>query len=88
MLRRPARLPLLLRAAGPRDVGAALGAARHPARGPPGVPIEACEPLAGEVESRAARAIAGDAKPVCFRVPAVKFRFAEEAYDPLPVAAE
>jgi hypothetical protein len=49
-----------------------------------GIPLDRCEPLAGEVTSRAARAIAGDALPLCFRVPSVRFRFAEEAYDPLP----
>lgn len=46
-----------------------------------GIPIDACEPLEGEVRSRAARAIAGDAAPICFRVPAVSFRFSEEAHD-------
>jgi len=48
-----------------------------------GIPLEQCEPLAGDVTSRAAHAIVGDAVPVCFRVPGVRFRFAEEAYDPL-----
>jgi hypothetical protein len=46
-----------------------------------GIPVEACEPLRGEVVSRAARAIAGDAAPLCFRVPAVRFSFAVEAHD-------
>jgi hypothetical protein len=50
-----------------------------------GIPLEDCEPLAGEVVSRAAHGIVGDAKPLCFRVADVKFRFAEEAYDPLPL---
>jgi hypothetical protein len=49
-----------------------------------GIPLDECEPLAGEVQSRAVRAIAGDARPVCFRVPAVRFRFAKQEYDPLP----
>jgi hypothetical protein len=52
-----------------------------------GIPLDACEPLAGSVASRAAHALAGDAQPVCFRVPGVRFRFAEEAYDPLPLSA-
>jgi hypothetical protein len=46
-----------------------------------GIPLDACEPMVGEVASRAARAIAGDAAPVCFRVPAVRFSFAVEAHD-------
>jgi hypothetical protein len=52
-----------------------------------GIPLEQCEPLAGEVVSRAAQAIVGDAKPLCFRVAKVSFRLAEEAYDPLPLAS-
>lgn len=51
-----------------------------------GIPLDACEPLEGEVESRAARAIAGDSRPICFRVPAVLFRFEVEEKDPLPGA--
>lgn len=46
-----------------------------------GIPLEACEPLEGTVESRAARAIAGEAAPLCFRVARVDFRFAIEAHD-------
>jgi hypothetical protein len=46
-----------------------------------GIPLDACEPMAGSVVSRAARAIAGDAEPLCFRVPDVKFVFAVEAHD-------
>lgn len=49
-----------------------------------GIPLDICEPLEGEVVSRAAEAIAGDAKPVCFRVPKVFFRFEVEEKDPLP----
>ncbi len=52
-----------------------------------GIAIEDCEPLTGGVSSRAARAIVGDAKPLSFRVASVRFRFAEEAYDPLPPTA-
>jgi hypothetical protein len=47
-----------------------------------GIPLESCQRVEGTVESRAARAIAGDALPVCFHVPAAKFRFAGEACDP------
>ena len=47
-----------------------------------GIPVESCEPLEGTVVSRAARAIAGDAEPLCFRVPSVHFRFTEERHDP------
>jgi hypothetical protein len=46
-----------------------------------GIPLESCRPLEGDVESRAAREIVGDARPLCFHVPAVKFRFGREAYD-------
>jgi len=50
-----------------------------------GIPLDHCEPLEGVVESKAAAAIAGDARPICFRVPSVAFRFEEEATDPLPI---
>lgn len=46
-----------------------------------GIPVEACEPLAGSVVSRAAKAIAGDQEPLCFRVANVHFRFSMEAHD-------
>ncbi len=46
-----------------------------------GIPLDACEPLEGEVISRAAEAIAKDAKPLCFRVAAVDFRFDLEEHD-------
>ena len=46
-----------------------------------GIPLDACEPLEGTVVSRAASAIAADAQPLCFRVPAVSFRFELEAHD-------
>lgn len=52
-----------------------------------GIPLDACEPLAGEVQSRAAAKIVGDARPVCFRVPSVFFRFEVEEKDPLPAGA-
>jgi hypothetical protein len=48
-----------------------------------GIPLDACTPLAGTVSSRAARAIAGDATPLCFHVPSVTFNFSIEAHDPL-----
>ena len=46
-----------------------------------GIPLESCRRMEGRVESRAATAIAGDAQPLCFYVPSVRFRFAGEAYD-------
>jgi hypothetical protein len=49
-----------------------------------GIPLSACEPMAGEVASGAARAIVEDAAPLCFRVPSLRFHFAREAHDPLP----
>jgi hypothetical protein len=51
-----------------------------------GIPLEACEPLRGEVRSRAAEAIVGDAAPVCFRVARVAFRFDLEEHDAHPLA--
>jgi hypothetical protein len=45
------------------------------------IPLEACEPLEGEVRSPTARAIVGDAKPFCFRVARVDFRFTRERHD-------
>jgi len=41
-----------------------------------------CSPLTGTVESAAARAIAGDAAPLCFHVPKVPFLFSEERHEP------
>jgi len=52
-----------------------------------GIPIDICEPLAGDVQSRAAAAIVGDAKPLCFRVAKVFFRFEVEEKDPLPAGS-
>jgi hypothetical protein len=45
-----------------------------------GIPIDICEPLEAEVKSRAAEAIVGDARPLCFRVPTVRFRFDGEEH--------
>lgn len=45
-----------------------------------GIPISACVPLSGTVESRAAKAIAGDSKPICFYVPSVAFSFTSEIH--------
>jgi hypothetical protein len=45
------------------------------------IPLDDCEPLEGEVRSRAARELVGDAAPVCFRVPHVAFRYDGEEYD-------
>jgi hypothetical protein len=50
-----------------------------------GIPLRACEPLVGEVRSRAAQAMVGeDTACVCFRVPSVRFLFARQVRDPLP----
>ena len=46
-----------------------------------GIPLDQCEPLAGEVESKAVREIVGSADPICFRVPMVTFRFQREFHD-------
>jgi hypothetical protein len=40
-----------------------------------------CQPLAGSVHSRAARAFVGDAEPFSFLLPQVRFRFDREVYD-------
>jgi hypothetical protein len=45
-----------------------------------GIPLEACEPLTGEVHVRMAAAFLGDAQPLCFRVARVAFHFDREAY--------
>jgi hypothetical protein len=47
------------------------------------IPFEACTPLDGSVRSRAASSFVGDAEPFCFHVEKVRFRFDDEAYDPL-----
>lgn len=46
-----------------------------------GIPLEACTPLEGSVRSKRAAEIAGEEAPLCFHVPNVSFRFAEEAHD-------
>lgn len=46
-----------------------------------GISLDACEPLEGSVISEAAISIAGDAKPLCFRVAEVDFRYDGEVYD-------
>jgi hypothetical protein len=46
-----------------------------------GIPLESCEPLDGEVRSRAAARFAGDAVPLCFRVARVAFCFEREEHD-------
>jgi hypothetical protein len=45
------------------------------------IPLDCCEPLAGEVQSRAVDVFAGDAEPVCFRVARVAFCFEREEHD-------
>jgi hypothetical protein len=46
------------------------------------IPREACAPLEADVRSRAAAALVGDAKPFCFHVEKVRFRFDAENSDP------
>lgn len=54
-----------------------------------GIPIDACEPVVGDVHSEAARRFLGDsadlAPPICFRVANVDFSFAVEAHDSYPL---
>jgi hypothetical protein len=45
------------------------------------IPLDACEPLEGELFSQAARAVVGDAMPFAFRVARVSFRFDAERHD-------
>lgn len=45
------------------------------------IPLESCEPLAGEVRSHVATVYVGDAQPLCFRVGRVAFCFEREEYD-------
>lgn len=40
-----------------------------------------CVPLEGSVESAAAKAICGEAQPLCFHVPRVSFLFSQERHD-------
>lgn len=49
-----------------------------------GIDPAVCVALDGVVRSRRAAEFVGDARPVCFRVPAVSFVFASEIHDPLP----
>lgn len=46
-----------------------------------GIPLEACVPLVGVVQSATATALVGPAVPFCFRVPRVAFRFARQYAD-------
>jgi hypothetical protein len=48
-----------------------------------GIPLRACQALAGEVRSRRARELAGDAEPIAFLVPRVTFLFDREDHLPL-----
>ncbi len=48
------------------------------------IPLGACQPLAGDVSSRAARVLVGDAEPFSFLVPGVYFRFDAERHDRWP----
>lgn len=45
------------------------------------IPLDACQPLEGELFSQAARTVVGDAMPFAFRVARVNFRFDEERHD-------
>jgi hypothetical protein len=47
------------------------------------IPLSECTLLEGTVESKAARAIVGDASPVCFHVPKVGFLFEAEVHEAL-----
>jgi len=47
------------------------------------IPLEACTPLEGRVQSRAAAALVGGAVPFSFHVEKVRFRFEGEAHDPM-----
>lgn len=45
------------------------------------IPLKECEPLAGKVTSRFAHSIVGDAKPLCFKVAKVHFRYLGDRFD-------
>jgi hypothetical protein len=45
------------------------------------IPLESCVPMKGSVVSAAARAIAGDAQPLCFLVERLSFRLLGEYHD-------
>ncbi len=51
-----------------------------------GIDPAVCVALDGEVRSRRAKDFVGDARPLCFHVPAVSFVFASEIHDALPEA--
>src|SRR5206468_8939733 len=53
-----------------------------------GIPLDACRPLAGTVQSRAATAIAGSAEPICFHVANLSFTFSSERHDPIESRSE
>jgi hypothetical protein len=40
-----------------------------------GIPLDTCTSLVGTIQSEALRQIVGDAAPVCFAIPSVRFRF-------------
>jgi hypothetical protein len=46
-----------------------------------GIPLEKCRPMAGEVISKSAGQIAGEARPICFMVDQVRFCYFGETYD-------
>jgi len=48
------------------------------------IPLEACQPLSGQVASQAAQRLVGAVRPLCFHVAQVAFRFDQEAYDERP----
>jgi hypothetical protein len=52
-----------------------------------GIPLSACEPLEATVRSKAAERVVGTARPVCFRVAGVAFRFLAERHDRLQCGA-
>jgi hypothetical protein len=45
------------------------------------IPLESCRPMSGEIASDAARAIAGEARPLCFLVEKLSFRLLGEERD-------
>jgi hypothetical protein len=47
------------------------------------IPLDICQPLTGQITSRAAAAIAGDSPPVSFLVPKVNFLFSHERRVPI-----
>jgi Uncharacterized conserved protein (COG2071) len=51
------------------------------------IPLADCQPLTGEVVSRTARVLVGDAEPFSFLVPGVFFRFDAERHDRWPKSA-